>query len=293
MLTLSALKTVVFNCLNSIVMSAEEFAFYCGRRGNLNSYGSVGLAAMSQQTLGDTLDVAIKYRGVVAPAFAIEKNETNDYLIVTLTPKIEIADSDYKLVLYYLAGSCDEMLKTLFGTASFPEIKVVSVDLPIPPLPFLQDDKDLSSFSLHFHSDACRLKLPNIFSKFPLAFGNRTVAQRFEQECSNLVKEPPVQYSNIVVKRISEAEYDFPILDDIAAELDISPRSLHRALVDEGTSFRTLLTNIKMSRAADLLKVSQLSITNLSDKLGYSDSAGFSKAFKIYHGATPKQFRGK
>ncbi|MDV3427031.1 MAG: helix-turn-helix domain-containing protein [Bacillota bacterium] len=51
--------------------------------------------------------------------------------------------------------------------------------------------------------------------------------------------------------------------------------------------------NMKMSRARELLRDSEVSINEISLRLGYSNNNYFSKAFKNFHGYSPSKYREK
>lgn len=51
------------------------------------------------------------------------------------------------------------------------------------------------------------------------------------------------------------------------------------------------LTNLRMQKAQELLKTTQLSMTEISERCGYSDSNYFSRIFKKYHCMTPSDYR--
>jgi AraC-like DNA-binding protein len=82
----------------------------------------------------------------------------------------------------------------------------------------------------------------------------------------------------------------FPTLPDVAAELDMHPRTLRRQLADEGTSFRALLNEARSALAVDLLRNVGLTVEQVSKRLGYTDTSTFSHAFKRWHGSPPSAY---
>nr|QQZ47033.1 putative AraC-family transcriptional regulator [Escherichia coli] len=58
-------------------------------------------------------------------------------------------------------------------------------------------------------------------------------------------------------------------------------------------TFKKLLLDFKMKKAAELLKTTNKSITMISSELGYVYASYFIKVFKNYFGVTPKQFLKK
>ncbi|ASK26984.1 AraC family transcriptional regulator [Neisseria chenwenguii] len=82
-----------------------------------------------------------------------------------------------------------------------------------------------------------------------------------------------------------------PRLPDIAAKLHLTPRTLQRRLSSEGSSFNSLLDNLRYDMAHDLLMHSNLSITEIGFRLGFSDLSNFIRACHRWFGCTPQQHR--
>ena len=76
----------------------------------------------------------------------------------------------------------------------------------------------------------------------------------------------------------------------IAWELRISGATLRRRLADEGTSFRALRAEHSAGKACRLLRQG-MRPAEVAEKLGYSDTRSFNRAFKIWREITPAQFR--
>lgn len=76
----------------------------------------------------------------------------------------------------------------------------------------------------------------------------------------------------------------------IADDLEMSERSLRRRLQEDGTSFRRLQGLARMELAAELF-AQGLTVERASERLGYSEPAAFSKAFKRWSGMTPQIWR--
>jgi AraC-like DNA-binding protein len=80
-------------------------------------------------------------------------------------------------------------------------------------------------------------------------------------------------------------------IDDVARSMDTSIRTLQRELQHAGTDFRSLTTSVRIQRASEMLRDRRVSITRISEDLGYSSPAGFSRAFRKATGFGPREFR--
>ncbi len=79
--------------------------------------------------------------------------------------------------------------------------------------------------------------------------------------------------------------------ESIAKYLHMSVRSLHRKLKEHNISFRDLREDIVMQTAKRALLKTNASITDISAKLGYSESSAFIRLFTRLEGISPLQFR--
>lgn len=76
-------------------------------------------------------------------------------------------------------------------------------------------------------------------------------------------------------------------MEAVAAELCMTSRTLRRHLADEGTSFRALRDEVLMTLAEELIGTARMKLSDVAERLGYSDAAAFSHAFKRWKGVTP------
>ena len=77
----------------------------------------------------------------------------------------------------------------------------------------------------------------------------------------------------------------------VAETLYMSNRTLQRKLEEQGTTFYNILTEIRKEMALKYLKDSQLTLTELSFQLGFSEMSSFSRAFKNWTGQSPREYR--
>ena len=92
---------------------------------------------------------------------------------------------------------------------------------------------------------------------------------------------------------IIESEYPGQLsLDEVAHRVAASRRQLQRAFAEAGeTTFRTYLQEVRMRRAAELLRGSSLPVNQVASAVGYRQPAQFAKAFRRHHGTPPSTFR--
>lgn len=77
----------------------------------------------------------------------------------------------------------------------------------------------------------------------------------------------------------------------VAEALFMSNRNLQRKLQAQGTTFKTILTELRKELALKYIQDPQLTLTEVSFMLGFSEMSAFSRAFKQWTGQSPKASR--
>ena len=80
-------------------------------------------------------------------------------------------------------------------------------------------------------------------------------------------------------------------LETVANGVGVSPRTIQRQLMGQGTSFRSLVSNERFHTACDWLSDTDMTVEEIAFALGYSDPSNFTRAFRFRAGTPPKQFR--
>lgn len=73
--------------------------------------------------------------------------------------------------------------------------------------------------------------------------------------------------------------------------LNLHVRTIQRRLDAEGVTYKKLIEDMVLEETLKLLHNPELTITTIASKMGYSDSAHFTRAFKRQMKMTPKQYR--
>ena len=83
-----------------------------------------------------------------------------------------------------------------------------------------------------------------------------------------------------------------PSMGQVARELAVAERTLHRQLAAEHTSFRALVDEVRETLAVELLG-NNLTVEEVARRLGYSETAAFTHAFKRWRGHPPSRLHGR
>jgi AraC-like DNA-binding protein len=77
----------------------------------------------------------------------------------------------------------------------------------------------------------------------------------------------------------------------IAESLPMHDRALRRRLRAEGTSVHRIIDDVRYEVARQLLRETQLPLSEIASALRYSDATAFSRAFRAWAGTTPSRWR--
>jgi len=78
---------------------------------------------------------------------------------------------------------------------------------------------------------------------------------------------------------------------DVAEQFHMSERTLTRRLEKEEYTWRQLIGDVRIEKAEMLLKVSNKSIQNIAEEVGFSSVSSLSHAFTKSRGVSPSEFR--
>lgn len=80
-------------------------------------------------------------------------------------------------------------------------------------------------------------------------------------------------------------------IDRVARDLGMSRQTLYRRLKGENVTFEEILEAKRRQLAIRYLKIDRFSVKTAAYKLGFSDPAAFSRAFKRWTGIAPSEVR--
>lgn len=146
-----------------------------------------------------------------------------------------------------------------------------------------------------FGESVTKLVFPAEVLDLPIATGNPELRVIAEAQAASALKaldsEPEIlrRTRRAIEQRLGS---EHAALDDIAAMLGMSGRTLHRRLADCGCNFRELADAVRRARAEALLRDPAVALAEIAFLLGYREQSNFQHAFKRWTGRTPGEFRG-
>lgn len=158
--------------------------------------------------------------------------------------------------------------------------------------------RDLSGFEMLSEADRmispdhASFLIPRSLLSAPVLRSRETPEIKESPEAELMATAPPEGLVDSISCAIrTSMESRVPTIDEAAEMVGTSVRSLQRGLGNQGTVYRELVDRVRYETACRLLGDPTIGVSEISDRLGYSNTANFSHAFLRWAGTPPSQFR--
>lgn len=82
-----------------------------------------------------------------------------------------------------------------------------------------------------------------------------------------------------------------PSFEEMARSMHMSPSTLRRHLLAEGTSYQRIKDDSRREIATEMLCFGDTKISDISEHVGFADTSSFVRSFRSWTGMTPKAYR--
>ncbi len=264
-----------------------------GLRMRPTAHGLLGYAAMSAGTLREAIDLVVRYAGARQAHFTLSFEERPEYCQLVLRERFPIPilrTFFYENILLGLArGSAFLLGRELEDFADCE----VCFDTPEPPY-YRQWRQRLAQLRFNQGVNAVRFPPHYLALRPALAdpHASRQARALCERELALAAQDDDDLPARVLAElRRTEDEVGYPSLEEVAARLFLSTRTLKRRLQARGTSFLRLLNETRKNDACELLTRTDLSVQEIATRLGYENPANFSRAFAQATGKPPSAYR--
>jgi AraC-like DNA-binding protein len=256
-----------------------------GRHYHATTFGVLGHAFLSAATVQDAVGVALRYLDLSFTFTAPTAELDGDRLVISLHPAALPDDVRPFLVDRDLAA-----IHTVIGELATGEVPVLSVDLAHHAPPDTRSHEEVFGVRPRFSAgrDESVVDASVLTRALPLASPEATAL--CERQCEDLATrrrgKPGIAGE---VRRVLELSARFEeTMPVVARSLGLSPRTLRRRLTESGTSYQSLLDEVRSERATALLPTA--SVDQVAAQLGFAEAASFIHAFRRWYGTTPGNY---
>ncbi|MBI3699099.1 MAG: AraC family transcriptional regulator [Afipia sp.] len=267
----------------------SDVALRAGARQRISDYGIYGYAMVSSSTFGEALEFSLERIAMAGPVVMQISLRVEDNTAILRSHGTEALGDLLPFAAEFWRSSMTSLFSRVLE-APFPTKRMV---FPFAaPVHWRNYGRmfncpvDFSKDTMEWHFDASVLDLP-----CPNA--NPITAQVCQQFCDVVMAERPGESD--LVRQIRAACFNssrkFPTAEEMAEQLGLSLRTLHRRLAAEDLSYQEILDNMRRTVAIEFLENTQLQIDQVAERVGFSDAASFRKAFRKWTGASPTDYR--
>ncbi|MFV3416041.1 AraC family transcriptional regulator [Pseudomonas nitroreducens] len=146
-----------------------------------------------------------------------------------------------------------------------------------------------------FSASSTSLLLQARYLDMPLLQDERTLKHFLKDSPADLLARPDGgdSLTSQIRRLLGRDCRSWPDLEQVAAQLHMSPQTLRRHLREEGPNFQELKDQLRRDLAIYYLGRDEHSIQDIADQLGFSEPSAFHRAFKKWTGLTPGAYRAQ
>jgi AraC-like DNA-binding protein len=277
--------------LSALSLSGEPaLGLLVGERLLASSHGMVGYAALSSGTIRQALELVERYVLLRTSLVSISHTVHPDEMWVRFEETRPLGKIQRPVLEAVMLS-----VKNVLDSISMGGCQVRMVAFPFDAPGYAGLARDLFRCDVQYGQAWAGAVLPLEVVDVPLKMADpeafREAATICQRELDKLVAVESVAAR--VRRLLLERQSGFPSLQLTARMLHLTPRTLHRRLVGEGTSFRELLEDVRRTLALEHIKSGRLSIEEIAYRLGYTDLANFRRAFRRWESVSPSTYRAR
>lgn len=174
-----------------------------------------------------------------------------------------------------------------------PDWRPREVQLQCEPEAQLRQYEVLSDARLVFRQPVTSIAIPRTVLRRPVPAARRDDPRYVAMLQQKFLATAPILRDLSEVRRtvaafLSEGP---PTIEQTAAALAVSTRTLQRRLLADALTYSRLLEQVRFERARELLADRHLRTVDVAFELGYTDQSNFSRAFRRWVGMSPGAYR--
>jgi AraC-like DNA-binding protein len=261
--------------------------FHLGLSMRISAHGHLGFAAMTATTLGGALSIAARFAPTRSTAIAIKLEVTGDHALVIIEENAAFGSARDVIILSLVVGIWQ------IGNALTGRSLHGGVDIAFSEPSYFARFAALAPGPVRFDQPRHQLVFNKAILDLPLVLSDPAAQSLAREQCERELEAigPRAAVVAAVRAHLPREDGGFYALPRIAKKMHMSVRTLKRKLEGDGTSYTELLDEERRGKAMLLLRRDDLAVEEIADRLGYSDAANFTRAFRRWTGTTPKAFR--
>ncbi len=284
---------------NAVIEKALELTGdnYLGLHiGNYLSLSAAGLITQIVQvssTIHEALSHIVTFANLGCQALPFSLHETTENWEVRLTPSLVWKKQSSQSVRHTLDAVMMFTLRELY-TLVRQKNRPIAVYLEYPrPERFMEYEKQFNCM-VKFSQPYNAIIIDKQLMQQKIITSNYTLLQilvRYAHKQLEEIEQRSNFSSKVRHSILNMIKPQFPTIEQVAKNLNMSVRTLQRKLKGENYTFKKLLEELKQKLALDYLTNPKLTIKEIAYLLDYADSSTFIRTFKRWKGVSPSVYR--
>lgn len=262
-----------------------------GMSREISDFRIMGYAAMTCRTIRQSVeDIWYHYGDALGMMSKISIRVQDDQ---SMALDIEALNPSARIHRFNVEEALSILLKVgtqVSGTA--PRFDAIELSYPDPG--YAERYRQLFQCPVRFDRPGCRIILNAAWLDSRLATADAELHQIYSDNLLQLKQmiDNGASTSARLRDLLQRHSRQLPNLEQAAAALGLSARSLRRELQQEGSNFRQLLDEFRRQQVSAALQRGQHSAKQLAQLAGYDDTNAFRRAYKKWTGHTVRQNQG-
>ena len=270
-----------------------DLGFEAGSLIKMTSHDMLGYGMIGCRDVDQMLRLVSRYYHLMNELFTLRYRRTAQLGEVLYSPVAAMPLETLRFMMEALALAHHNQMQLVFG----PALEAYDIVLGMPRPSHHARYDTLAPVRVRFDEQAMpgvRVLMGSVMLNQALPLASQAVVQQVSERLEALTRRPTPEeggWSTFITMMLTEAHGELLTLEDIGQRLNVSGRTVDRNLRKEGQQFRDIAQRVYMARAREMLEQPGTTVAQVAERLGFSDAANFSRAFRRYTGTTPSQYQ--
>lgn len=251
--------------------------------------GMLGIASLTCHNLESTLGMCTRYfeKAFHFTELEMKQEPLGTRLRITPIQGVSVSLSEY--LIGRDIGIFSALLKKVLGTKPH---EFIEIGFALPFRSAMHRIGHMFGVTVRFKQSHNYILFDPSLLKTHMPMPNRETRMALEQAMERHLSVMNQNGLLPLLKRLLRTDLSqMPSMESVAQKLNMSSRTLSRQIEKEGTTWRRLITDIKLNAACDLLTTSEKSLRSIAQETGFSGASSLCHSFVREKGCTPNQYR--
>ncbi|GEM_PF-1321587 len=262
-----------------------------GKQLNLVAADAVGQLIMSCKNLGEALDALRRYHTLIA--LALKVIPLSDGSVSTIRFQGLYSSAVPLRLKWFVSEALFACLQCQARWLTAQTLEYGNICLPYAQPPHHNEYVKTFNCEICYNSPSHAIYFDANYLQKPLVTANKELRNLKKNQCEKALLRWQSRFS--ITERVNAILIDtypnFPTLDQVAEKLHSSRSCLYRKLQINQTSYQSLINEFKREQSIRLLQSTAMPVSEVAERLGFSDASSFRRAFKNWTGVQPSSIR--